>query len=47
VKHPAKAAAATTAGTASRKMLISPPPSAHLQLFQPDFSQNYLQLSGT
>jgi hypothetical protein len=26
---------------------ITPSPSAHLQLFQPDFSQNYLQLSGT
>jgi hypothetical protein len=25
----------------------SPSPSSHLQLFQPNFSQNYLQLSGT
>ena len=29
------------------KSLISPSPSAHLQLPRPDFSQNYLQLSGT
>ena len=27
--------------------LISPLPSAHLQLSRPDFSQNYLHLSGT
>jgi hypothetical protein len=27
--------------------VISPSPSAHLQLFQPDLSQDYLQLSGT
>jgi hypothetical protein len=27
--------------------LFSPSPSAHLQLFQPDFYQDYLQLSGT
>jgi hypothetical protein len=27
--------------------IISPSPSAHLKLSRPDFSQNYLQLSGT
>jgi hypothetical protein len=27
--------------------IISASPSAHLQLFQPDLSQNYLQLFGT
>jgi hypothetical protein len=28
-------------------LFISPSPSAHLQLSRPDFSQNYLHLSGT
>lgn len=28
-------------------LFISPSPSAHLQLFQPDFSQDYRQLFGT
>jgi hypothetical protein len=27
--------------------VIFPSPSAHLQLFQPDFSQDHLQLSGS
>jgi hypothetical protein len=31
----------------NQQIRISPSPSAHLQLPQPDFSQNYLQLSGT
>src|SRR3984957_9065141 len=34
-------------GSTRCRSLIFPSPLAHLQSFKPDFSQNYLQLSGT